>query len=84
MLLLAALPVILSWMAMRKERKRGQEKGEEKEEEEATKKVPSHYGNLTKDQLKGYTGKDESKPLLVGINGKIYDVTSVSAGKVGL
>jgi membrane-associated progesterone receptor component len=66
-------------MAMRKGRKSEHEKRKgEKEEEGEAKKVPSHYGNLTKDQLKAYTGKDESKPLLVGINGKIYDVTSGS------
>ena len=80
MLVLAALPVLISWWVMRREKKSVEEKQvkEGGETAENGKRAPSHYGNLTKEKLKQFTGKDTSKPLLVGIKGKIYDVTPVS------
>mmetsp|Transcript_662 Transcript_662/g.1959 ORF Transcript_662/g.1959 Transcript_662/m.1959 type:complete len:147 (-) Transcript_662:9280-9720(-) len=78
MLALASLPVVMSWLMSSSSGKRMEDQGgEEKEQGEGTKEA-SHAGNLTKEELKGYTGKDESKPLLVAIRGKIYDVSPVS------
>ncbi|QDZ21894.1 cytochrome b5-like steroid-binding protein [Chloropicon primus] len=75
MLALASLPVVMSWLMSSSSGKRMEDQGgEEKEQGEGTKEA-SHAGNLTKEELKGYTGKDESKPLLVAIRGKIYDVS---------
>ena len=73
MLLLASLPILISWLAMRRGVKAKTEEPTTPSEEE---KKPSHYGNLTLEQLKDYTGKDSSKPLLVGIKGKLYDVSA--------
>jgi len=79
MVLLAALPVVLTmWVTMRRPNKSETDDKGAKEEEEASAKTPSHYGNLTKEELKAYTGKDPTKPLIVGIKGKLYDVTSGS------
>ena len=75
MLAIAAVPVVLTWLSMRRHKKR---EGKKEDEEAKPEAKPSHHGNLTKEELKEYTGKDSSKPLLVAINGKIYDVTSVS------
>jgi len=75
MLAIAAVPVALTWLSMRRHKKR---EGKKEDEEAKPEAKPSHHGNLTKEELKEYTGKDSSKPLLVAINGKIYDVTSVS------
>ena len=79
MLALAAVPALLTWLSLRRHRKPAAD-GDAGEKEAATgdEKKPSHYGNLTKEALREYTGKDRSKPLLVGIRGKIYDVTAVS------
>merc|ERR1711934_915133 len=61
MVLLAALPVVLTmWVTMRRPNKsETDDKG-------------------AKEELKAYTGKDPTKPLIVGIKGKLYDVTSGS------
>ncbi|WZN60718.1 cytochrome b5-like steroid-binding protein [Chloropicon roscoffensis] len=75
MLAIAAVPVVLTWLSMRRHKKR---EGKKEDEEAKPEAKPSHHGNLTKEELKEYTGKDSSKPLLVAINGKIYDVTSGS------
>ena len=32
--------------------------------------------SLTREELLAYNGSDESKPILVGIRGKLYDVSS--------
>ena len=76
MLALASLPVVMSWLTSSSSGKRKEGQGGEEKEQET--KEASFAGNLTKEELKGYTGKDETKPLLVGIRGKIYDVSPVS------
>merc|ERR1739847_222325 len=59
MVLLATLPVLLSWLSMKKE------PDEEDEQEQEQKKEIVHLGDVSLEELKDYTGKDPSKPLIV-------------------
>mmetsp|Transcript_760 Transcript_760/g.1935 ORF Transcript_760/g.1935 Transcript_760/m.1935 type:complete len:175 (+) Transcript_760:207-731(+) len=76
MVLLAAVPMVLSFFVMRRQARKKEAATSKAGDEGEAEKAPTHFGNLTKEQLKAYTGKDPSKPLLVGIKGKIYDVTA--------
>lgn len=46
-----------------------------KREQEYVQREPVQVGNITEDELRPYNGSDPSKPLLMAIKGKIYDVS---------
>ncbi|KAL4557992.1 hypothetical protein LXL04_036188 [Taraxacum kok-saghyz] len=46
-----------------------------KREQQYAQREPVQVGSITEEELKPYNGSDPSKPLLMAIKGKIYDVS---------
>ncbi|GJR47392.1 membrane steroid-binding protein 2-like protein [Tanacetum coccineum] len=46
-----------------------------KRDQEYVLREPVQIGDITEDELRPYDGSDNSKPLLMAIKGKIYDVS---------
>ena len=76
MLLVASMPVVLSWLSMSKRKEQSDASDEAKEKEESKEKNFEWWGDITLEELKQYNGVDSAKPILVAIKGHVYDVTA--------